>query len=378
MAGGPRAPLPPAAPLRHHRVPALHPTLYDPAHRVIMGPLPWRDGLSTVAVRVDGRLVGWLGIPPIERPSAPREIRFLRHQAQAFAITAVLVCVLAALLAVLLARRLARPILAISATTRELAEGRYEARVAAPGGDEIGALARDVNQLARTLEDNERSRRRWIADISHELRTPLAILRGEVEAVRDGIRRCDQAFVDSLLDESERLARLVEDLYQLARADIGALDYRFASLDFAAVVDEALGHFAQRFADAGLLVQSALERPLAVHADRDRLRQLLENLCENCCRYVQRPGTVTVTLRRRDGHAELVVADSGPGVAADELAGLFEPLARAERSRSRDYGGAGLGLALCRRIATAHGGRIDAAVSPPGGLAVRLTLPLEQ
>ena len=352
------------------------PTLYDLDQRIVAGSTPYSSKLTLRTVRVDGATVGWVGLPPVKRPLTAREMRFARRQLEVFVIAAGIVCILAVGVAVILARRLARPIMRISATTRALAEGRYRSRAEVAGSDEIGVLAEDVNLLARTLEENETARRRWIADISHELRTPLAIMQGEVEAVRDGVRHADPAFVESLLEETGRLTRLVEDLYQLARADIGALDYEFTRLSLGAVVTEALNRYAPRIADAGLIYSYELASELAVRGDKRRLLQMIENVLENCCRYVHAPGKVAVHLRRAGHDAELLIEDSGPGVAASELARLFEPLARAEASRSREFGGSGLGLAICRRIVEGHGGRIEALAVAQGGLAIRITLPL--
>jgi two-component system, OmpR family, sensor histidine kinase BaeS len=361
---------------RLHRNSLPEPTLYDLGQRIVVGATPYSSKLTLRAIEVDGRAVGWIGLPKIKRPATPREIRYARRQGELFAIAAAIVCVLSVLVAVFMARGLARPIQRISATTRSLTEGRYQSRVVVPGSDEIGTLATDVNLLARTLEENETARKRWIADISHELRTPLAIMQGEIEAVRDGVRTADQAFVDSLLEETARLTRLVEDLYQLARADIGALDYEFTRLSLGAVVTEALNRYAPRFADAGLAYGYDLNSELCLRGDKRRLLQMIENVLENCCRYVRAPGLVRVTLARGAHGADLLIEDSGPGVAPAELPRLFEPLARAEPSRSREFGGSGLGLAICRRIVEGHGGSIGAEPSAHGGLAIRITLPL--
>ena len=139
-----------------------------------------------------------------------------------------------------------------------------------------------------------------------------------------------------------------------------------------------LARFAHRFGEAGLACQADLDPDLGARVDQARFTQLLENLCENCCRYVTSPGHIDVRLERVGTQARLTVADSGPGVGADDRARLFEPLHRAEPSRSRRHGGAGLGLALCQRIVQAHGGAITAATSAAGGLAIVVTLPLAE
>lgn len=353
-------------------------TLYDTAHRIVAGREPFDPVLQTRAVEVAGRTVGWLAIQPVSRPDGARERRYAQRQLYMVLTGSTVAGVLSVLCAWWMARRLATPIRAIGAGAQQLAAGHFDTRLPPLGADEIGQLAEVFNVLARTLGENESARRRWVADISHELRTPLAILHGEIEAVQDGIRPLDLSMLQSLAVETARMQQLIDDLYQLARADIGALEYAFERFTLDTMVDAVLQRFVHRFAEAGLIVASDLAPRLSVMADRARLTQLLENVFENCCRYVDAPGRVEISLHRAGSDAVLVIEDSGPGVAPAELPRLFEPLHRPEASRSRRFGGAGLGLALCQRIATAHGGTLDAAASAAGGLALTLTLPLSE
>ncbi len=359
-------------------MPHIAPTLYDPEYHVIVGPLPYRADMSLRAVTQDGHVLAYVGMPPLRQPADARDVRFARRQARILFGGAAFALVLSLLAAAWVARRLSRPIMEIGAGARALASGQFETRLPPLGRDEIGELVGDFNVLARTLEDNESARRRWFADVSHELRTPLAIMRGELEATVDGIRRIDNALVESLSQETARLTHLVDDLYQLARADIGALDYEFTRASLGALLAESISHFAHRWQQAGLEYDYDIDADLCAQLDARRILQLLENLFENCCRYTDRPGRVAITARHQDGQALLTIADSGPGVAAEDLSLLFEPLHRVERSRSRAHGGSGLGLAICKRIVLAHGGRIEAKPSPLGGLAIHIQLPLVQ
>jgi two-component system sensor histidine kinase BaeS len=359
-------------------LPRVEPTLYDPEFQVIVGPLLDRTDLTLRAVTQDGHTLAYVGVPPLRKPANERDVRFAQRQARILFGGAAFALVLSLLAAAWVARRLSRPIMELGAGARALASGKFETRLPALGTDEIGELVGDFNVLARTLEDNESARRRWFADVSHELRTPLAIMRGELEAASDGIRRIDAALVESMSQETARLAHLVDDLYQLARADIGALDYEFTRASLGALLTESICHFARRWQQAGLDYDYDIDAALCAQLDARRILQLLENLFENCCRYTDAPGRVVITAHRDNGLAMLTVADSGPGVAAEELPLLFEPLHRVERSRSRAHGGSGLGLAICKRIVLAHGGRIEARPSPLGGLAIHIQLPLVQ
>ncbi len=363
---------------RHAFKLARHITLYDTEHRIVAGRLPFDEAATTRAITVDGHTVGWLGAPALGPPGDARERRFERRQMTLLLIAAFAAALLAIPAAWWMARRLVLPIRRLGGAARALAEGDFTARVPAAGSDELGQLAQDFNLLARALQENESARRRWIADVSHELRTPLSILAGEIEAARDGIRPLDARLLDSLAAESERLGKLVEDLYLLARADIGALDFEFAPVSLAPLVTQALARFEHRLAAAGLDVSSELDATCVVTGDRERLAQLLENLLENCCRYVTAPGRIEVTLGRVGAYARLVFDDSGPGVADGEHARLFDPLHRSEASRSRRHGGSGLGLAICARIAHAHGGSIAATAGARGGLAVSVDIPLRE
>jgi two-component system sensor histidine kinase BaeS len=282
---------------------------------------------------------------------------------------------LAAILAVLLARQLSKPIEAITRHIKELAAGKYGARLIPMSSDELGRLAVDTNRLAAALEQHETARRRWIADVSHELRTPIAVLRGEVEAVQDGIRENDDDFVHSVGIEVKRLSKLVDDLYQLSMSDIGALNYRFEPCPVAAVLEEAVAQFQGRLDECGISVRSTIEAGVMCHGDKQRLAQLFANLLENTCRYTERPGTLEVELRADGDTISIDLADSAPGISDDEGRQLFEPLYRGERSRSRERGGAGLGLSICRKIVEAHRGTIVARPSAMGGVAIHIELP---
>jgi two-component system sensor histidine kinase BaeS len=277
-----------------------------------------------------------------------------------------------------LAHRLVLPIKRLAASMHRLASGEYDTRVAVGPEDELGQLARDFNTLALTLEKNERARRRWVADVSHELRTPLAILRGEIEAIQDGVRQAGPESMRSLHGEVMHLSRLVDDLYQISLYDIGALTYRKGSIDLKEVLEDALAMLGQEFVQKGINLSIELPRDdgCSVFADPDRLSQLFSNLLDNSLKYTDAGGKLSVKLQRGSNTALVEFADSAPGVAADQLERLFDRLYRVESSRNRAKGGAGLGLAICKNIVEAHEGTIAALPSPHGGVLIRVELPL--
>ncbi len=324
------------------------------------------------------RVVGYLGLLSHRRLSDERQLRFLREQKLALSLVAGTVVLLAGGLSLPLANHLVRPIKALAAATRQLSNGKFTVRVPVASADELGQLARDFNALALTLEKNEQTRRQWVADISHELRTPLAVLRGEIEALQDGIRHPTPEAVHSLHGETLRLGRLVEDLYQLSLSDLGALAYRKRELDCAPLVSQAVEAFRAEFAAKGIALTSELGdgsgHPL--FADGERLRQLFDNLLENSLKYTDAGGKLFVRLEYTDTGATVHFQDSGPGVPPEALEHIFERLYRVEASRNRATGGAGLGLAICTNIVAAHDGAIQAMDSPLGGLWIKVTLPL--
>jgi two-component system sensor histidine kinase BaeS len=280
------------------------------------------------------------------------------------------------LLGFLLARQLSRPVRELMATVTELTQGQYNRRASIPGRDEIGQLARAVNSLAATLEKNRTARQRWMADIAHELRTPVAILKGEVEALADGVRQPDGRSLSSLGDEINQLAALVDDLQTLALTDAGALDLRRERLDLAALIRQVAEPFTERLAARNIGLELELPATMELRGDAQRLRQLLQNLLENSVRYVTGGGRVRILLGATTEGVLLSVEDSGPGVTDMQLKHLFDRFYRVEQGRSRAGGGSGLGLSICRNIVEAHGGRIRAHRAESGGLAVRIELPV--
>ncbi len=361
--------------------PPLRVTLLDADGGWLAGPRV-RPGAELMRhpVTVEGRSVGWL-LSPAPMPMVVNDEIDRRFQARQLRATWVIVglsVLLAALVSLLLARLLLVPVRRLALATRRLADGDFDIRVRVGAPDELGRLARDFNRLAHSLARNARLRRELMADVSHELRTPLAVLRGEIEALQDGLRVPDEAALASLAHEIGRLNRLVDDLHELSLADAGALDYRMQPLDLSALAARALDAVRERYARAGLALDQDIEPGLRLSGDERRLEQLLANLLENSLRYTDSPGRVRLRLGRRDGRIVLELADTAPAVAPDQLPRLFDRLYRVESSRSRLHGGSGLGLAICRSIVQAHGGGISAAPSDLGGLAIRVEWPLAE
>lgn len=351
--------------------------LLDAAEDVVAGNPRVGVEARTIELRHDGERIGSLLLAPLPRLRSDLDLDFARQQRQQMAVIALIVLLSALALAWALSRWLLNPIRELAAGTQALSAGDFAARIPANRSDELGALAKDFNALAATLEHHRDARRQWGADIAHELRTPITVLSGEIQALQDGIRTPGPDTLASLQAECARLQHLVEDLYQLSLSDAGALSYRFEPIDLAELVRVAAQAHVGAMQAAGLDLRLAPlpdACPLA-RADKARLRQLLDNLLSNAMRYTDRPGHVRIEILRDGDRWTLRMDDTAPGVPATALPHLFERMYRVEPSRSRRFGGAGLGLAICRNIVEAHGGRIDASASPDGGLRIDISLP---
>ena len=326
-------------------------------------------------ILMSGTSIGYLVVAKAARPSDAMAGAFLQQMKDSLLLILAASLVLSAVAAVLLAAHFRKPILRLADGARELAAGRYDTRLTISRSDELGELAASFNLLAQKLDQVESSRRQWVADTSHELRTPLSVLRAQLEALQDGVRPASAEGTAAMLRQVLSLNTLIDQLYALARADVGQIECQREKLDLWQLACEQAEAFSDKFAAAriGFAAQANMGN-CVVQADPEHLRQVLTNLFENCIRYCGEGSSIVMAARCIVGDVELTIDDSGPGVPDDSLAHLGERFYRVEGSRSRAHGGAGLGLALCQRIIAAHGGNIGFARSVHGGLQVRVQL----
>jgi len=326
----------------------------------------------------DGNIVGWLSIMPSTELMDTIDIQFKEQQYNTAVVISIISIFFAAAIAVLLSSSYLSPVRRLVVAMRALIAGNYNTRITITNVDEIGQLQKDFNSLANTLEKNEKSRHQWIADISHELRTPMSILLGEVEAIQDGVRQLNSQSVKSLHSEIIRVNQLIEDLYHLSMSDIGALDYRKSELELTEILDDVLSTFNDKIHNKNLRAKVSIKdcAPVMVLADSQRLYQLFANLMQNTLRYTNPNGQFEIKCESDSNFVTVHWQDSEPGVPDHVIDRLFERLFRAEESRSRASGGAGLGLSLCKNIAEAHDGQITVQHSPLGGLWFQVKLPI--
>ena len=295
-----------------------------------------------------------------------------RYLAQA-AVAALLVC---ALLSFLLTRRILRPLSHMAEITRRLSAGDYSARVKIESRDEVGELAEAFNRMADSLERVEGLRKSMVIDISHELRTPLTSVRGYLEALSNGVVPPSKETFDLLQREIMRLVRLVEDMTRLAKAEAAHLKFDRENVDLAEIIEEVLALDEPQFEARALTVESQLD-PMAcrVLGDRDKLFQILRNIVQNALRYSREGGKVTLSSGREGGAVRVTVTNEGEAIAKEDLPHIFERFYRADKSRSRKSGGAGIGLAIVKELVEVHGGKTG-ATSDHGRTSIWFSLPI--
>jgi two-component system sensor histidine kinase BaeS len=282
---------------------------------------------------------------------------------------ALLAAVVAALaVSVYMTRRIGRSVATIADAASDVAGGHYDVRVPGPGlGPEFDELAWGFNQMAGRLGSVEATRRRLLSDLGHEMRTPVATLEAYLEALEDGVATLDADTAELLHTQTRRLARLSEDISAVSRAEEGQVRLDMRMVQPRALVGAAVDSFAEAFTskDVRLLTQIPARLP-DVRVDPDRMGQILGNLLDNALRHTPAGGQVTISAapsRTGDG-VELSVADSGDGIPAEHLPNVFDRFYRVDTARDREHGGSGIGLAIAKALAEAHGGQIS--VTSPG------------
>lgn len=350
--------------------------LLDENGRVLAGLAPqgesYAPGVGEVpfTVHVADQMVGTLILTsPLNSPPL-----FVVLGAVPLVTIAVSTALVTLLIGFLLTRRIVTPLAEVIAAAQAVTAGDLSARAAdVSGPDDFRALGDAFNQMVDTLQANEEQRRNMLADIAHELRTPLTILRGRLEGILDGIYEPDEAHIAPALIQAHLLQKLVDDLRLLTLAEMGHLP--IAQEDV--YLDEIAAQTAVLFEAEALDREITLTVNLApdlppVMADPQRVGQVLSNLLSNALRHVPDGGRIEVSVQQQGNGVALSVADSGAGVAEEDLPHLFDRFWRAEKSRNRSSGGAGLGLAIVKQLVGGMNGRIHAENQPGSGLRVTI------
>jgi signal transduction histidine kinase len=327
-------------------------------------------GLLAVLQFILAPYVDLRGIPPLDRPD------FILP----FGLVGILIFVTAVYWAVRGLRRMSMPLDDLLEASNRVAEGDYSVRVEAKGPPEIRSMMQGFNSMVERLQENDRQRRAMLADVSHELRTPITVIQGNVEGILDGLYPADEARLKSIVEETQILSRLVDDLRTLALAESGSLKLKREPADLGLLVREVVSGFESQAKEKDLRVALELDDVEAVDVDPLRIREVLRNLLTNALRYTPRQGEVKVGLAESEIGGErgvlLFVEDNGPGIEPSDLPHVFERF-----YKSSDSGGMGLGLSIAKYLVEAHGGRIwaESDIVPEGGAGrgtrISFTLP---
>ena len=335
------------------------------------------DPLSAVRaqapIRVGQRRLGTVTISPASGELFTPEESDLRRSLDRLHLISGGAAIAAALvIAFLLAQTLTQPLRRLRQTAERMERGEVEVRVAPGGAAELDALGRALNRLAETLEHEEEIRKANAADLAHELRTPVNALLSRLEAAQDGILSGPDN-LEAMHAEALRLTRLLDDLARLADAERPGLLLDKRPVDLATVAERVAASLGPRFDDSGvvLVIDAA---PVEILGDEGRLEQIATNLLANAWRYTE-SGEVRLAVRRERDAAVLEVADTGIGIAPEDLRHIFTRFWRGDRSRSRATGGAGIGLAIVRELVRAHDGRVDVDSTLGEGSTFRVVLP---
>ncbi|MDO6444239.1 ATP-binding protein [Colwellia sp. 1_MG-2023] len=365
------------APVRKH---AVSYALLDANKNYVVGYFPKEREYSYTPLKINQQVIGFMAISKRNRLAQGYEFDFVEQQKNYLWYISAAVMLLVMMITYPFARHIISPIRTFTKGMRQLTQGQYKSHISIERKDEFSQLSRDFNELAKTLMENESARKRWLANISHELRTPVAILKGELEAVIDGVRELSLEHVHSAHQEVTHLQRLISDLHALTSADIGGMSYRKQTIDVVVFLDQQVEKLGSYLAQKGFTLEKEIPHDKAmIFADQTRLCQLLENLINNCIKYAESGTIVRLSLQiyHLDKKIKIIVEDDGVGVEDKHLALLFEHLYRVEGSRNRATGGSGLGLSICAHIVQAHQGEIYAEKSHLGGLAIHICLPLQ-
>ena len=315
-----------------------------------------------------------MALLPSNKLFEPIDLQFADARRQALYLSGFVALLIAAIISLILTQNISGPIRKLARATRSLISGEFKTRVNIKNKDELGKLSRDFNILAKTLDKEAESADKWLADISHELRTPLAILKSELEAIEDGIREFDEETLNSLTHEVKRINTLVNDRSELSLSDLGAMKYQMVETDIKTNIESSIESFRDRYREAEIDISFEFDEVGNILGDQHRLTQLFTNLLENTLKYTDGPGRLNINMRAIDNEIIISFADSSPGVDKETLEKIFDRFYRVELSRSREMGGAGLGLSICSEIVDAHSGSITAKQSSIGGLEIIVKL----
>jgi len=337
----------------------------------------------------DGEVIGYLLLfYPVTAPLGEREQQFLDRVEWLLLVNTALAVGLIVVVGAFLNRRLNAPLQRLAAAARAVAAGDLDQQVEAGGSVEVAQVGQAFNEMTAALQEAETLRQNMVADVAHELRAPISVLQGNLWAIMNDAYPLEKAEISRLYDETRLLSRLVEDLRELALADAGQLHLNLCPTDVAQVIRHTVDNLYLAAEVQEVILSTRLpDDPAPVQADPDRVAQVLRNLLVNALRHTPPGGSVAVSASSKIETLEIAIADTGEGIAPEDISHVFERFWRADPARARSRagaeerlagGGTGLGLSVAQSLVRAHGGRIWVESTPGEGTVFRFTLPLVQ
>lgn len=356
--------------------------VYDARGSNLGRPLDANQKQQALPITANGETVGYVvfGNPIVDAMGMMLETReqdFLAQLRSSLILAGLIAGALGVMLSIALSRTFTAPLANLAHAAHRFAARDWSQRVKVQGAQEIAEVATAFNAMADDLQKQEGLRRNMIADIAHELNTPLAVMQGNLRAMLDDVYPLDRAEIATLYDETRLLARLVDDLRELALADAGRLPLNLSSVNLRDVLQNAATNFSIAADAQNVRVQvSNLQSLPSVRADADRVAQVLRNLLANALRHTPEGGTITLGARKEKNFVRVLVRDTGEGIAREDLPHIFERFYRADKSRTRATGGTGLGLAIAKAWVEAMGGKIGVESEKEKGSEFWFALPI--
>lgn len=295
-----------------------------------------------------------------------------------FLISGIITIILGLIISIFLSRGLSSPLVNITNTANEMRSGNLKSRSTIKANTkEIKELSYSINYLAETLENQENLRKRYASDIAHELRTPLTILKSHVEAIVDGIWEPTDEHFGVLLGEIDRLAKLVDDLKNTFKTLEADLNINKTYFNITNELKAILSQFEPLFKKEDFILEYSIEENIKISMDRDRFKQIMNNLLSNALKYLKDNGRVFVTLKKEKSNIIITVKDNGTGIKEEDLSFVFDRFYRADISRNKETGGTGLGLSITKALVEAHGGNIYVESNYDKGTKFTILLPID-
>src|SRR5699024_7524460 len=302
--------------------------------------------------------------------------RVVDQLAKQFFITGIITIILTIMTIFLLTRFIAQPLIKMKQATEQLSKGNNKVSLNTERQDELGDLAKSVNKLAADLSKLKVERNEFLASIAHELRTPLTYIQGYADIInrKDTTEEEKAEYIQIIREETEELTLLVKDLFELARMDEHNFKVYPERLNAVHLIKQIIERMTPVFKEKGMDVRVSCPDELTLYADKERIQQVLVNILDNAQKHAQANSTITVVVTKTDEQVIIKISDEGEGIPEADLPHIYDRLYRVEKSRSRESGGAGLGLSISKEIVEAHGGSIELTSVPNEGTTVTIKL----